>query len=427
VLDSDCATEGIGHKFLNETFLESKGRKLFQFVSLRSKKFLYGGGEVAERANLEMESESGDSRVNFVFDLEYYRANDFAEKPILGLGSGDSYLILNVLPPELLDGSFEQLDEEIDWNVMNHKGNQVPRLISIQGDVEEDGKQPLYRHPADEQPTMVPWTPFARVCRDVVATRINQALNHALIQKYRSGRDNIGEHADKTLDIELGSAVVNLSLGASRVMILKPKQDYEKCDECSPLMIRPSIIERPHGPAPSDPSVRDRIYQKITLPHNSVFVLGWQTNRDYLHSIRQDKRQSSLKRADECLYNEVRISLTFRLISTFIDPSTGTITGQGALRRERWEASRTEAGGEGQEGQADLSVEEQSVKMLTAFSNENRLSGFDWEREYGCGFSIVNFSFLNHQTEAARGEMIDRYHERVSAAETEAESSEGRE
>jgi hypothetical protein len=350
-------------------------------------------------------SGSGDTRVNFVFDLDYYHLNGFQrDKAVRGLGSGDSFLLLDVLPPELLERSYERIDEEIDWNIMNHKGNQVPRLISIQGDLSDDGTQPLYRHPADEQPTMVPWTPFARICRDIVAERIGQALNHALIQKYRSGRDNIGEHADKTLDIEMGSAVVNLSLGASRVMILKPKQDFANCDQdsASPLLVRPSVVERPHGPPPTDASARDRVYQKITLPHNSVFVLGWQTNRDYLHSIRQDKRQASLKRADECLQNEARISLTFRLISSFIEPSSGKITGQGALQRERW-ADR------GKGGEGEPSEEEQSVRMLTAFSNENRLSRFDWEAEYGCGFSIVNFSFLNRQTDVARGEMIERF------------------
>jgi alkylated DNA repair dioxygenase AlkB len=87
---------------------------------------------------------------------------------------------------------------------MNHKGSQVPRLISIQGDVGPDGEQPLYRHPADEQPELVPFTPLAGVCRDIVSDTLGQSLNHALIQKYRSGKDNIGEHSDKTLDIAIG-------------------------------------------------------------------------------------------------------------------------------------------------------------------------------------------------------------------------------
>ncbi len=90
-------------------------------------------------------------------------------------------------------------------NIMNHKGSQVPRLISIQGDIGEDGEQPLYRHPADEQPELVSWTHMAHLCRDLVSDCLGQQpLNHALIQKYRSGRDNIGEHSDKTLDILIG-------------------------------------------------------------------------------------------------------------------------------------------------------------------------------------------------------------------------------
>jgi hypothetical protein len=146
-----------------------------------------------------------DTRVVYIFDNEYFSTNGFGRgNPVRGLGSGDSMLFLNVLPEEIADGSFERLNDEIDWKSMNHKGSEVPRLISIQGDLNRDGSQPLYRHPADEQPTLVSWTPFAQQCRDIVSELLDQPLNHALIQKYRSGRDNIGEHADKTLDIAKG-------------------------------------------------------------------------------------------------------------------------------------------------------------------------------------------------------------------------------
>ena len=40
-------------------------------------------------------------------------------------------------------------------------------------------------------------------------------FNHALIQWYRSGLDHISEHSDKTLDIEHGTPVVSVSLGAT--------------------------------------------------------------------------------------------------------------------------------------------------------------------------------------------------------------------
>ena len=42
-----------------------------------------------------------------------------------------------------------------------------------------------------------------------------------LIQLYHSGDDYISTYADKTIDVQLGSAVVNLSLGATtRAMVL---------------------------------------------------------------------------------------------------------------------------------------------------------------------------------------------------------------
>jgi hypothetical protein len=71
--------------------------------------------------------------------------------------------------------------DEIAWQTMLHKGGevwnhaknirtlmpaQVPRLICIQGTI-QDGWEPVYRHPADEQPILVPWTPTVariRVC-----------------------------------------------------------------------------------------------------------------------------------------------------------------------------------------------------------------------------------------------------------------------
>ena len=82
---------------------------------------------------------------------------------------------------------------------------------------------PLYRHPADEPPTLVPYTPTAARIRDIVEkqlrdfgilsestaseldgnedTKEKPILNHALVQLYRNGTDYISEHADKTIDI----------------------------------------------------------------------------------------------------------------------------------------------------------------------------------------------------------------------------------
>lgn len=51
--------------------------------------------------------------------------------PVLGvgdwIGEGDTYLVENVLPPELADVAFENLQKEVAWNVMHHRGAQ-PRF-----------------------------------------------------------------------------------------------------------------------------------------------------------------------------------------------------------------------------------------------------------------------------------------------------------
>ena len=197
-------------------------------------------------------------------------------------GSNDTFLLLDVLPSDLADDLFYKLRDEITWNEMRQKGGRVPRDISVQGTIEkhhDDEYEPLYRHPADEQPELISWTPSALIIKQRIEQIIEQKLNHALIQYYRNGKDFIGEHSDKTLDVLLHSNIVNYSLGATRTMILKHKTEQG-------------------------------LKQRIRLPHNSLFVLGWQTNREWTHSIKQDNRADRDKQEDELAYSSQRISLT---------------------------------------------------------------------------------------------------------------------
>ena len=131
-------------------------------------------------------------------------------------GSNDSFLIVDIFPKEIADNFFYELQKEVKWNTMRQRGKRVPREVSIQGTItveNEDEYEPLYRHPADEQPELVPWTPIAWKIKQRIEEVIEQKINHALIQYYKSAKDNIGEHSDKTLDILLGSNIVNYSLG----------------------------------------------------------------------------------------------------------------------------------------------------------------------------------------------------------------------
>jgi hypothetical protein len=199
---------------------------------------------------------------------------------------------------------------------------------------------------------------------------IGHDLNHVLIQHYRSSEDNISEHSDKTLDIFLGSQIVNISLGAQRTMILRAKK--------SSLPPNPDVAE--------EDVIRPA--QRIPLPHNSLFILGPTTNRNFLHSIRADRRPDIEKSDPEKAFNGERISLTFRLIGTFFNLERNKIWGQGATGKTRDDGKPLLAEGEEAKKQAD--------DLLTAFGKENHEStNFDWETVYGRGFDVLGFDVRN--------------------------------
>ena len=262
----------------------------------------------------------------------------------------DAKVIDNILPPEIATSAFEKIKDEVVWQKMMHRGGEVPRLIGIQGTVEEDGTVPVYRHPADTLPKIHTWSKTVNIVRKEIEKHLGHPLNHALIQYYRDGKDFISEHSDKTIDIAHGTKIVNLSLGATRTMILRTKKERK-----------------------DDP----RYTVRFPLDDNSLFVLGLETNKKYMHSIKQDKRPDFIKSDQERFQNGERISLTFRHIATFMTPDY-RLFGQGAIYKTRHEA------------QPAKDIQEDVVRMLHAFSKENHDPNFNWEETYGGGFNVIN-------------------------------------
>lgn len=113
------------------------------------------------------------------------------------IGAGDSRIIHDVLSSSLIDGAFELLKEEVNWQTMHHRSGKVPRLVAVQGEVAKDGSVPVYRHPADESPKLVSFSSTVQKIRQEIEKLLDQPFNHALIQLYRDGNDNISEHSDK--------------------------------------------------------------------------------------------------------------------------------------------------------------------------------------------------------------------------------------
>ena len=175
------------------------------------------------------------------------------------------------------------------------------------------------------------------------------------------------EYADllQTLDIVRGSNIINVSLGAQRVMTLRAKKEGN--------------VEKNLPGSPRD-------IQRIPMPDNSCFVLGWRTNQKWLHGVRADKRLLSEKTENERAYGGQRISLTFRNIGTFTNLSRTKIWGQGAK-------SKSEATA----GKIITSDSPEMDAMIYAFGSENHLMDFDWDGEYGEGFDVLNLTINEEQ------------------------------
>ena len=302
------------------------------------------------------------------------------------LGVGDSELRYNIVT-ENPNYIFNILKNEIKWETMNHKGNPVPRLVAIQGikyignDNVYDVFEPVYRHPADDAPQLIQFTKYVDYIRKLCEQHVGHVLNHALIQYYRNGRDCIGEHSDKTIDIDTKSKIVNYSVGCSRQFILRNKWETNK-----------------------DINMKNHMKnQKIYLPNNSLFIMGMQTNKYMLHSIRKDRRSNQYKRNDELLFGGQRISITFRKINTYMcyNKSKQLIVGQGTTQLYKnaiFFISHTEQqiyyylanninkfNAIPKEKKHDL-----FIKLIIAFSKENNeAKSFVWDKVYGNGFDVI--------------------------------------
>lgn len=223
-------------------------------------------------------------------------------KRLSGIGAGDSLLIPNFLPEdtakEILNNLLSSDQSEIEWNQLTNvkHGDNFPRLTAYQSDRNELGHIPAYRC-ADPQPWNGQYetnhfSPRVQHVKRQIEMRANHTFNWSRILCYRDGKDGMGFHSDKCLDIRAGSYIASLSLGQARDYELQPK---------SILKTQPGAL----------------VPQKITLRHNTLLLLGPETNRLYLHSVKKKKKGGSCKDGESM---EPRVSITFRdLASWYVD------------------------------------------------------------------------------------------------------------
>lgn len=232
-----------------------------------------------------------------------------------GLGAGDCEIILDILKDvhdEKIprDCSPEQwvslMKSELEFGgFRGNKNEELPRLQNLQADV-SSGLIPCYRYPGnyrgDEWETYQ-WSNLSYKVKKSVEKNleplVEQEMNHCVTNYYRNGKDFIGHHSDKDLDLDRNGVIVSVSMGEERVLELKRR--CEPQDVC-----------------------------RVILPHGSMLVLGPNTNKLFTHSI-LTKEDSRIP----------RISLTFRRVLSLLDTNTNRLFGPGvaieslALLREK--------------------------------------------------------------------------------------------
>jgi hypothetical protein len=89
-----------------------------------------------------------------------------------------------------------------------------------------------YRYNPDhtQQPTPSAPPAIIRGISAKIAAASGQVCNHAVCNRYCDGRDSIGAHGDKALDLADDSYIVSVSFGAARVMTFEPKYSAPALD-----------------------------------------------------------------------------------------------------------------------------------------------------------------------------------------------------
>jgi alkylated DNA repair dioxygenase AlkB len=171
------------------------------------------------------------------------------------------------LPPPDADAALAALRDELSWEqraiVLFGRRILQPRLIAWAGDVG-------YRYSGQTLEPR-PFTPAALGLLRRVSARAGAPFNHVLANRYRSGDDRMGLHADDEPELGEDPVVAIVSLGVSRRLAIRPRRK----------------------------DARQR--HDLELRHGSLLIMGGTCQRHYVHGV---PRQPGL--ASE------RISLTFR-------------------------------------------------------------------------------------------------------------------
>ena len=123
------------------------------------------------------------------------------------------------LPPDLADRYFAELRDTTPWEQKKAAfGHMQPRLTASYGD---DGVTYFYSGTTN---TALPWTPTLLEIKQKIEA-VQGRYNYCLLNRYRSGADSVGMHADD--EPGMGNVIGSLSLGATRTFRIRHNKTKE--------------------------------------------------------------------------------------------------------------------------------------------------------------------------------------------------------
>jgi alkylated DNA repair dioxygenase AlkB len=123
------------------------------------------------------------------------------------------------LPSDLADRYFAELRDTSPWEQKKAAfGHMQPRLTASYGDT---GATYEYSGTVN---TAIPWTPTLLAIKRKIEA-IQGRYNYCLLNRYRSGADSVGMHADD--EPGMGNVIGSLSLGAKRTFRIRHNKTKE--------------------------------------------------------------------------------------------------------------------------------------------------------------------------------------------------------
>ncbi|XP_013383205.1 DNA oxidative demethylase ALKBH2 isoform X2 [Lingula anatina] len=126
-----------------------------------------------------------------------------------------------------------------------------------------------------------PWTPLLLEIKDAITHLTGHTFNFVLINRYKDGRDYMGEHKDDEKDLDPYAPIASLSLGQQRDFVFK------------------------HGESRGKGAKRKIDPVKVELASGSLLLMKYPTNRYWYHCLPVRRNAPN-----------VRINMTFRQMLT---------------------------------------------------------------------------------------------------------------